>query len=629
MPALAQEAQGELEITDLITLRYPSMQAVVEVRNVTAVELDQVVVTENGTAVSDRTVERVSETTLPVGIVLAIDISGSMAGPPLDEAKAAARSFVTQKRDQDYIALVAFHDLVEIRSGFTTSQATLLSRIDELQAGGGTALYDAVVLSAAMYSGDAERLQRNMILLTDGNDTDSVAALEEAKQAVLDQEVRTFAVALESEELNLAPLTELVTTLDDLLTTTDPAELSALYGQVQQELDNTLVVRWEATQTTAGDLTVGVSYGTLSATNVTEVPGFIPDDYVAPGQVEVTVPEVVPFTISSSSPVDMSMLRLVGTAAVVIATAVFVMILVRPQTEDAASSFRQRLQAYGRGRGEASDDKKGLIARLGFLKVFTERAEQVARSRGLLSGINSALEQADIALRPGEALAAALGISVLVGIVLGGLTQSIVWAVIAFVVAVMSAFALIRYFGHREKRKFEDQLPDTLTLISTSLRAGYSLLQAVEAVAAEAPSPTSREFGRAISEARLGRPVVDSLDGIAERMQSEDFSWAVMSIEIQREVGGNLAEVLNIVADTMRQRNRLRGEIKALTAEGRISALVLGLMPFALFAFLFVTNPSYLQPLITSTAGWVAIGVGAALMLIGGYWLSKIVDIEV
>ncbi|HEY6635385.1 MAG TPA: type II secretion system F family protein, partial [Acidimicrobiia bacterium] len=172
-------------------------------------------------------------------------------------------------------------------------------------------------------------------------------------------------------------------------------------------------------------------------------------------------------------------------------------------------------------------------------------------------------------------------------------------------------------------------LPDTLTLMSTSLRAGYSLLQATEAVASEAPDPTAREFGRAIVEARLGRTVTDSLEGIVERTQSKDFEWAVMAIEIQREVGGNLAEVLQTVGDTMRARNRLKGEIRALTAEGRISAIVLGALPFLLFVFLYATNRDYLEPLITSTFGQIALGVGIILIAAGLFWLKKIVDIEI
>ena len=188
---------------------------------------------------------------------------------------------------------------------------------------------------------------------------------------------------------------------------------------------------------------------------------------------------------------------------------------------------------------------------------------------------------------------------------------------------------LISWAGKRERRRFEKQLPDTLTLLATSLRAGYSLLQAVEAVSSEAPDPTAREFSRAVTESRLGLSVSDSLQGIVERTQSKDFEWAVMAIEIQREVGGNLAEVLQTVADTMLSRNRLKGEVKALTAEGRISAIVLGSLPFALALFLWFSNRDYLQVLIDEPTGRVAIVVGILLMGAGIFWMKKIVDIEV
>ena len=165
--------------------------------------------------------------------------------------------------------------------------------------------------------------------------------------------------------------------------------------------------------------------------------------------------------------------------------------------------------------------------------------------------------------------------------------------------------------------------------MATSLRAGYSLVQAIESVAGESPNPTGREFGRAMAESRLGRPAVQALQGVSDRMSSEDFRWTVMAIEIQREVGGNLSEVLQTVADTMVARNRLRGEVKALTAEGRISALVLVFIPIALFAFLFVTNPNFLAPLLTNPIGVVALAVAALLMIVGILWLRRLVKIEV
>ena len=231
-------------------------------------------------------------------------------------------------------------------------------------------------------------------------------------------------------------------------------------------------------------------------------------------------------------------------------------------------------------------------------------------------------------MSPGEAVLAMIGLAAVGGVFFAIFNTPLIGA-ITFGVLILLFVFLINWAGTRERRRFEKQLPDTLTLLATSLRAGYSLLQAVEAVSSEAPDPTAREFSRAVTESRLGLSVSDSLQGIVERTQSKDFEWAVMAIEIQREVGGNLAEVLQTVADTMLSRNRLKGEVKALTAEGRISGIVLGSLPFALGAFLYFTNRDYLQVLIDAPMGRVAIVVGILLMGAGVFWMKKIVDIEV
>jgi len=263
------------------------------------------------------------------------------------------------------------------------------------------------------------------------------------------------------------------------------------------------------------------------------------------------------------------------------------------------------------------------------LRRFVRQAERVAEKRGLLGKIETALEQANIPLRPGEAIAGALVVSILSAIFLGLVMQSLIGALIGAVAALMVASAAVNFVARRERTRFVAQLPDTLNLISTSLRAGYSLLQALEAVATEAGDPTAREFGRALNETRLGRSPVDALKDVAVRMDSVDFDWAVLAISIQREVGGNLAEVLQTAAETMLHRNRLRREMQALTAEGRISAIVLGAMPFVLFGFLYSSNREYLQPLFESTPGLIAIGGAVFLLIAGVYWLNKIVKIDV
>jgi tight adherence protein B len=319
-------------------------------------------------------------------------------------------------------------------------------------------------------------------------------------------------------------------------------------------------------------------------------------------------------------------LVMVGSVGLGLTLFLFLVILFGREEEEGGNRFAKRLEAYGR-KGPAVE-KRPWMQRIPLINRFTQAAEEEVRRRGLLSGLNSSLEQANIPLSPGEAVLALIGTAAVGGIFFS-IFNGIIFGAIIFAVLLLVFAFLINFTGNREKRRFENQLPDTLTLMATSLRAGYSLLQAVEAVASEAQDPTAREFGRALVEARLGRSVSEALSGIAERTQSDDFKWAVMAIEIQREVGGNLAEVLSTVATTMLLRNRLRGEIKALTAEGRISGIVLGILPFAMFGFLWSSNREYLQPLLDETIGQIALGVGVLLIAAGIFWLKKIVDINV
>jgi tight adherence protein B len=188
---------------------------------------------------------------------------------------------------------------------------------------------------------------------------------------------------------------------------------------------------------------------------------------------------------------------------------------------------------------------------------------------------------------------------------------------------------VVRQLRKRRLKAFEAQLPDTLNLLAGSLRAGYSFLQGLEAVVRETSDPMGRELRRVLAEARLGRPLEDALSDVAVRMESKDFDWSVMAIRIQREVGGNLAELLQTVAETMVARSRLRGEVRALTAEGRISGIIMGLLPVGLGLFMFTASPDYIDDLFSSVVGWSMV-VGSAVMAAAGFaWIQKIIKIEV
>jgi tight adherence protein B len=412
------------------------------------------------------------------------------------------------------------------------------------------------------------------------------------------------------------------------LSTPDPGQLSALYGQISREISNTLVARFVSPIFTPGPAEFGVSYGDLASATTFQVSGYATT--TTAGAEASTTTTLIPLTtrtVERAAPLDLGTLGLMGAAGLGLTLFLFFVILFGREDEEDPGRFAKRLQAYGR-RAVGAGEKKSLLQRIPLLNRLGQAAEEEVRRRGLLSGVNAALEQANIPMSPGEAVIAMFGLAAVVG-VFAGIFNGPIPGLVFFVTLLAFELFLIRFAGRREKKKFENQLPDTLTLLSTSLRAGYSLLQATEAVASEAQNPTAREFGRAIAEARLGVSVPDALQSIVDRTQSKDFEWAVMAIEIQREVGGNLAEVLQTVSDTMRARNRLKGEIRALTAEGRISAIVLGSLPFALFAFLWASNRDYLLPLVESSFGRIAVGVGILLMVGGLFWLKKIVDIEI
>jgi len=329
------------------------------------------------------------------------------------------------------------------------------------------------------------------------------------------------------------------------------------------------------------------------------------------------------FAQSTGAGSGQSLMILLGAIGAGVALFLFILLLFGSNSS-VERDLRGRLGAYS---GETED--RGRLARIPLLRRFVAGAEDIARDRGFINQIETALDQANLPLRPGEAIAGVVGIAAVAGVLMMVYKRSPFWGVGGAVFVMAIAVFLVQGVAARHKTKFENQLPDTLNLLSTSLRSGYSLLQAVEAVAAESPDPTAREFGRAMNETRLGRSPVAALKQVADRMESVDFDWAVLAISIQREVGGNLAEVLQTAADTMLQRNRLRREMKALTAEGRISAIVLGALPFLLFLFMFTTKRDYLQPMLDSTMGLVVLGGSFGLLLVGIYWISKIVKVDV
>jgi Flp pilus assembly protein TadB len=217
----------------------------------------------------------------------------------------------------------------------------------------------------------------------------------------------------------------------------------------------------------------------------------------------------------------------------------------------------------------------------------------------------------------------------LFGVLIGGFSLwSILFVIVFASLAPIGAKVLLTVRASRRRARFADQLDDTLTLLAGGLRAGHSLLRAIDAVSKEIDSPTSDELSRVINETRVGRDLGDALETTAIRMQSDDFEWVAQAIAINREVGGNLSDVFDQVGMTIRERNQIRRQVKALSAEGRISALVLIALPVGVFTFLFITQPGYFAGFFSSIFGIIALVVAAVLLLVGSFWLSVVVKVK-
>jgi Flp pilus assembly protein TadB len=181
----------------------------------------------------------------------------------------------------------------------------------------------------------------------------------------------------------------------------------------------------------------------------------------------------------------------------------------------------------------------------------------------------------------------------------------------------------------RRRASFGEQLPDMLQLIASALRAGFSLAQAIDAVVREDVQPIAGEISRALGEVRLGGNLEDGLDAVANRMDSDDLRWTVTAIRIQQGVGGNLAEILLTIAGTIRERAFLRRHVRALSAEGRLSAYVLVALPVVIGIWLFVSASQYMRPLYTTPIGELMLGAAIVLVVLGAFWMRHMINIKI
>lgn len=293
-----------------------------------------------------------------------------------------------------------------------------------------------------------------------------------------------------------------------------------------------------------------------------------------------------------------------------------------------------------------SSQTEGIESRLDRYATRTAEAASVAQRAGqsrLTEGLNRAisgrnsskqlatmLARADLKLTPSEFIVfniIAVLIGFLIALFLGN--SNFVFALLGGVVGFYIPRFYVRRLQGQRLNAFNNQLGDTLVLLANTLRSGYSLLQAMETVARELPPPMSVEFARVVREIGLGLTIEEALAHLLERINSEDLDLVITAINVQHEVGGNLAEILDTISHTIRERVRIKGQIQAMTATQRLSGNVVALLPVALGVFMFIFNPTYLSKMWQELCGIIMLIFGAITITVGYFAIQKITDIEV
>ena len=419
-----------------------------------------------------------------------------------------------------------------------------------------------------------------------------------------------------------------------VVATNQSDELAAVFAASARALDNQLsvVVTVPAElASTSGSVTISALAGSTPITDSAFVPipgapqGSDGTTTGASGPIPVESPAI--FSRVTDAWLWAGLIALFAGVAIMLGVA-----LVRVSRRR-SGSVRGRMSIYTLGGRTLRKESETTSTALGDTQVArsaVDLADRAVKNRDVEELLERRLDAAGLPLKPGEWALVHVGIAVGSGLLLLLLTGGRVLAsLIGLLLGVVIPWV---YLGVKESRRqaaFYSQLPDTLQLLAGSLSAGYSLPQAVDTVVREGNDPMAAEFNRALVEARLGVPVEEALDNIADRMSSQDFHWVVLAIRVQREVGGNLAEVLTNVAATLRERERLRRQVQVLSAEGRLSAVIIALIPILFALFLVLARPTYLEPLYTTAIGGLMLGFGVLMLVVGIFWLRRVVRVEV
>jgi len=601
----------------IVLVAVPSGAAAVTVRGVDATAyptLGVTVVTEHAVARSPRIFEgrvpvagvRAQNLGAAKSVVLAVDRSRSMQGRPLADAVSAARLFLAAKSPVDRASIVSFGaDALELtRFASDTGEAdAALARL-AVDRHEGTALYDGVGLAVRALASETQG-GRLVVILSDGRDLSSSLRLQPLIEAARRAHVLVYAIGIETRGFAAAPLRRLATrTGGRYVRAASSADLARIYGTIAAELRRT----WR------------LEYATASR------PGRRLHLRVAvPGQGAAAAAIVLPGGSTGGGEAGP---RGVGTvwADLLLALVVGALVVLAGRSVGSygrANRLRRRLQPESGPR--PGEPRPALRERLrGRTASLFDATERTFGRRARWQALERMLNQADLPLRVVELLYGMLAGAFAFAFLALLLGFPFLLSILLFAAGALVPLLFVRLKARRRMRDFDEQLPDLLMTLASSLKAGHSFRQGLQTIADESRDPARKEFQRVLSEARLGRTLDDALADMAVRLGSENFAFVVSAVTIQRRVGGSLAGIFDMVADSVRRRQLFGRRLKALTAQGRLSAYVLMALPVFLGLALTAINPGYMAPLFGTSAGHVMLLGGVLLMAIGGLLLKRI-----
>jgi tight adherence protein B len=610
-PWAAQAADSKAGIRKVDTSKFPQVAVTISLPGTTSLSSGDIQLAENSKPVGVDAVQPLGAPSIQA--VLAIDLSTSMRGSALSSAVAAAKRFLDGLPAEARVGLVTFSAQAETLVPLTTDHAKVAGVLGHLPpTHSGTALFDAVRRAAGMFSGGG---QHNIVLLANGPNNTGTTDREGTISMANADDATIFSVGFRGGDTDVQTMVRLAQGTGGTYQSAQTTKLSSLYAALASRLSDQYVVTYTS-QVQPGDQ---IDVQMVAAGNPLTALVLAPKPHVK-GPIQPEVHRVNPLLHGT-----------IGLVVAIVVTfcALFILGIMAIGTgarmkRDRTTADRMRKIARPQASGSEENRSPAWIP-----QQMVEVADRVVAAGGFGASLEHKLEQAGLAFRAGEFLAASV-IAGFGGLVAGFILFTNIFLALAFGVAAGAGpWLFVLYKLNQRTQKLNLQLPDVLNVLASSLRSGHSFLQALDTASKDIPEPAAGEFSRTVAEIRLGRPLDDAMNAMAERVGSENFRWAVLAVNIQREVGGNLAEILDTVASTVRERETLIREVHVLTTEGRLSMYILTALPILFAFYLFTTHPDYVGLLYTTRVGLVMSATAVALLAVGFVWFKKIVRIDV